>query len=93
MSTVGTTTAPRTGAVAAAHQAIVANATRVTLPWIGTVQLPAPQRLVWYGGVIVIAAFDLIDWPVAVVLAVGHALAEQHHNQLVHDFGEALEEV
>ena len=79
--------------VAAARQAITANTTHLTLPFgLGEVTLPAPQRLAWYGGVVTIALLDLLDWPVAIVLVVGHALAEDHHHRVLHDFGEALEE-
>lgn len=86
---------PRTvngGVRAAARQAIDKNTARVNLPGLGVITLPSPMRLAWYGGLATIAAFGIIEWPVAAVLAAGHLLAEDHHNRLLHDFGEALEE-
>lgn len=85
---------PRDAGPVAAMRAIEMNSIRLNLPLgIGFVTLPAPQRLAWYGGLAAIAAFGLIDWPIAAVLALGHLLSEDHHNQILRDFGEALEEV
>ncbi len=39
-----------------------------------------------------LAAFELIDWPVAVVIAAGHLLASNHHNKLLEELGEAIED-
>jgi hypothetical protein len=88
------TAAPLAGSpAAAARRVITANTMHLTLPFgLGEVTLPAPQRLAWYGGVVAIAALELIDWPIAIVLLVGHALAEDHHHRVLQDFGEALEE-
>jgi hypothetical protein len=35
---------------------------------------------------------ELIDWPVAVVIAAGHLLAHNHHNRLLEELGEAIED-
>src|SRR5947209_3151654 len=84
----------RGGARAAAADATEKNSTQLKLPYgIGVITLPAPQRLAWYGGVTVVATAGLLEWPVAVILIVGHLLAEDHHNRLIHDFGEGLAEV
>jgi hypothetical protein len=65
----------------------------VTLPdGLGTVRLPEPERLAFYGGLFALAAFGVLDWPVAIVLGIGHVLAEQHRHRFVEDFGEALAE-
>jgi len=65
----------------------------VTLPDdLGTLRLPEPKRLAYYGGLAALAAFGILDWPVAIALGIGHVLAEQHHNKFVEDFGEALSE-
>jgi len=65
----------------------------VTLPdGLGTVRLPEPERLAYYGGLAALAVFGILDWPVAIVLGVGHVLAEQHHHRSLQDFGEALAE-
>ena len=63
----------------------------VTLPDpIGVVRLPAPQRLAYYAGLAALAAFGILDWPVAAVLGIGHLLAEDHHHRVLAEFGEAL---
>jgi len=64
----------------------------MTLPLLGTVALPSGDELAFLAGVGVLAAFEVIEWPVAVLLGVGHALALDHRHRLLHDFGEALEE-
>ncbi len=66
---------------------------RVTLPGdLGRLRLPEPQRLAFYGGLAALAVFGILEWPVAVVLGVGHLLADDHNHKLVRDLGEALEE-
>jgi hypothetical protein len=83
---------PRAAGRLAALKAIEQNSVRLNLPGVGTVTLPPPQHLAWYGGIAAVAALGCLEWPVAGVLVVGHLLAQDHHNRLVHDFGEALEE-
>lgn len=48
---------------------------------IGTVRLPSPQRLAFYGGIATLAVFGIVDWPVALVIGIGHLLAEDHHQR------------
>ncbi|MBV8930660.1 MAG: hypothetical protein JO152_16180 [Mycobacteriaceae bacterium] len=62
------------------------------LPVVGHVRIPHPDRLAFYAGLAALAAFSLLDWPVAVVLAVGHALSENHHSRVARELGEVLEE-
>jgi hypothetical protein len=65
----------------------------VNLPVLGQVTVPRPEQLAYYGGLAALAAFEIIDWPVAIAVAAGHMLANNHHNQLLEEFGEALEDV
>ena len=65
----------------------------INLPLVGQVEIPRPEQLAFYGGVAALAAFELIDWPVAVVITAGHLLAANHHNKLLEELGEAMEEV
>ena len=65
----------------------------VNLPVLGQVEIPRPEQLAYYGGLAALAAFELIDWPVAVVIAAGHLLASNHHNRLLEELGEAIEDV
>lgn len=64
----------------------------VNLPVLGQVEIPPPEALAYYGGLAALAAFELIDWPVAVVIAAGHLLASNHHNRLLEELGEAIED-
>ncbi|MBV9514018.1 MAG: hypothetical protein JO280_08285 [Mycobacteriaceae bacterium] len=64
----------------------------VNLPMVGRVQLPRPEHLAYYGGLGVLAALQLLEWPLALVLGVGHALAENHHSRVAQELGEALDE-
>ena len=49
----------------------------ITVPVIGTLTLPTPDRLVFYGVLGALGAFGVIEWPVALVVGVGHYLSEQ----------------
>jgi hypothetical protein len=59
---------------------------------LGVIRLPEPERLAFYGGITVLAAVGILEWPVAVVLGIGHLLAEDHHHKVLAEFGEALAE-
>jgi hypothetical protein len=65
---------------------------QVPLPGGGTVRLPPPQELAFFGGLAFLAAVEVIEWPIAAVLGLGHLLAEDHHHRLIRALGEALEE-
>lgn len=65
----------------------------VTLDVFGTrLELPPPEQLAFLAGVGALAAFEILEWPVALVLGVGHQLAHSHHGRMLREFGEALEE-
>jgi hypothetical protein len=64
----------------------------VNLPVLGNMEIPRPEQLAYYGGLAALAAFELIDWPVAVVIAAGHLLASNHRNRLLEELGEAIED-
>ncbi|BBZ46068.1 hypothetical protein MPRM_33490 [Mycobacterium parmense] len=64
----------------------------VNLPVLGQVEIPRPEQLAYFGGLAALAAFELIDWPVAVVIAAGHFLASNHHNKILEELGDAMEE-
>jgi hypothetical protein len=64
----------------------------VCLPVVGDVQLPPPQHLVWYGAVAALVAIECIEWPVALLLAAGKALADNRHSAMLRQVGEALED-
>jgi hypothetical protein len=64
----------------------------VTLPVLGRVQVPRPEQLAFYGALGALAAVEIIEWPVAVVLGVGHALMQNEHSRVAQELGEALED-
>ena len=64
----------------------------INLPLIGQVEIPRPEALAYYGGLAALAALELIDWPVAVVIAAGHLLASNHNNRLLKEVGQALKD-
>jgi hypothetical protein len=81
---------PDAAARTAAH-VVGKHALTITLPGdLGVVRLPEPERLAFYGGISALAAFGILDWPVAVVLGIGHLLAEDHQHKVLSAFGEAL---
>ena len=48
-------------------------------------------RLGWYAGVAVMAIVEIIEWPLAVVMMVGHEVAHRTHRQALRDFAEGIE--
>jgi hypothetical protein len=83
---------PGLHALIAAEQAVQRDALRVRLPVIGELRLPARDEVVFLGGVVVLAVIGVLEWPVAVLLGVGHELAANRHHKVLRAFGEALEE-
>lgn len=64
----------------------------VSLPLVGKVQVPRPEQLAFYGALGALAAVEIIEWPVALVLGVGHALMQNEHSRVAAEIGEALED-
>jgi hypothetical protein len=56
------------------------------------VDLGPPDQLVYFAGIATLAALEIIDWPLAVIIAAGHLLADQRRSRTLHAFGEALEQ-
>ena len=86
------TNSHRTGAGRAARDALARHRVALSLPVVGDVRLPPPPHLVWYGGVAALVALECIEWPIALILATGKALADNRHSAVLKEFGEALEE-
>jgi len=64
----------------------------VTLPVIGLrLSLPKPERLAWYAGVGIMAAFELVDWEVALIICAGHWIADNVHNKTVAELASGAE--
>ena len=48
--------------------------------------------MAFYGGIAALALLGVVDWPVALVIGIGHVLADDRRHRLLADFGEALGE-
>jgi hypothetical protein len=77
---------------AAAEEALHENQTALHLPGVGDVSLPPLDHLAWYAGVATLTALELIEWPVALVLAAGKMLADNRSHRTLRSLGDALEE-
>jgi hypothetical protein len=80
----------------ATRRAVHDNKTHLTVPIPGgyvSLELPPPDRLAFYGGLTVAAAFGAITWPMAIVTGLGHALADDHSNRTLEAVGEVLDAV
>jgi hypothetical protein len=56
----------------------------------GATQRPHP-RLAWYAGLAVMAAIEVIEWPLAILMMLGHEIAHRAHSQALRDFAEGIE--
>ncbi|HEY5148904.1 MAG TPA: hypothetical protein VIJ23_03610 [Mycobacterium sp.] len=54
----------------------------VRLPLVGTVRVPPPDQLAFYGILGGLAVLELIDWPVALAMGLGSALVARHFSEL-----------
>lgn len=74
----------------AAAKAVDAEATIVTIPFAGTLHLPSKGSLTYFAALGALAAFGVIEWPIAAVVGIGHLLAQQRGNAVLEEFGEGL---
>ena len=74
----------------AAVEAVQAHTTALTLPCVGKVELPSRGSFAYYAAVAGLTALGLIDWPVALLVAAGHLLAQQHGHAVLEEFGEGM---
>ncbi len=77
---------------AAAQKVHQAEHMSLNLPIIGPVDLPPPEHLMYYGGIGLLAGLEIIEWPIALLVAAGHALSQQQHSRAIEELGEGLEE-
>ncbi|MGC8513633.1 MAG: hypothetical protein ACP5P1_11475 [Acidimicrobiales bacterium] len=68
------------------------NVTVLRLPIVGKLSFPPLEHLAWYAGVGALTALELIEWPIALVLLVGKALADNQTHRTLRSFGEAMED-
>ena len=63
----------------------------VELPLVGRVRIPRPDQVAYFGGLVVLVALEIIEWPIAAAIAAGHILASNHHNTVLEEIGEVIE--
>lgn len=64
----------------------------VNVPVFGKVRIPRPEQVAYFGVLAALAAFEIVEWPIALVVAAGHVLAENQHSRVAREFGEALQD-
>ena len=64
----------------------------INVPGLGTIDLGPPDQLAYLAGIATLAALEIIEWPLACIIAAGHVLADQRRSATLHAFGEALEQ-
>jgi xanthosine utilization system XapX-like protein len=64
----------------------------VNLPILGRVRVPRPEQVAYFGALGALAAFEIIEWPIALAIAAGHALAQNQRSRVAQEIGEALED-
>lgn len=64
----------------------------VRLPGTETkLSLPDRPSLIWYAGLGVMAAAELIEWPVALIVAGTHLIETQSHNRDVEELADGIQ--
>ena len=51
----------------------------------------SPEHLAWYVGLTVMALFEVVEWPIAIVIAVGHEIAHRSRNKALRELAEGIE--
>ncbi len=92
MATTTNRTSTHKASADAARTAIDHHASTLRFPGLGDVRLPPADQLAFLGGLGLLAALEIIEWPVAAVVAAGHALMANRNNRMVREFGDALED-
>jgi hypothetical protein len=54
-------------------------------------QSRGPEHLAWYAGITVMALFEVIEWPVALIIAVGHEIAHRSRSKALRELAEGIE--
>ena len=64
----------------------------VTLPGTGTrINLPNRAGLVWYAGIATMATVELIEWPIALLVAGTHFVENHSHSRDIQELAEGIE--
>ncbi|GII28127.1 hypothetical protein [Planotetraspora mira] len=63
----------------------------VTLPLVGTVTVPPPDRLAFYAVLGLLGVLEIVEWPIVLLVGAGHFLAHQRRYPTLQGVGEAAE--
>jgi len=50
-----------------------------------------PEHVAWYAGLTMMALLEVIEWPVAIVIAVGHEIAHRSRNKALRELAKGIE--
>lgn len=62
----------------------------ITLPLVHAAVLP--EQLAYFGALGVLAALELIEWPLAAVLVTGHVIASRAHRRILREIAAGVDE-
>jgi hypothetical protein len=65
----------------------------VKLPLVGPVDLPSGPHLLWFASAAALAAVDIVEWPVALLMIIGKALSDSDRSEPVRTLGRVMEAV
>jgi len=54
-------------------------------------RLPQHPRIAWYAGLAAMAAVEIVEWPLAILMMLGHEISHRAHNEALRDFAEGVE--
>jgi hypothetical protein len=86
------TAPPAAPAAPAAPDGAATTGWHVDIPLIGPVGWPPTGNLAFLAAIGGLAALEVVAWPVAAALAVGHVLAQAHDHPALRAVGEGLED-
>ena len=49
------------------------------------------RHLAWYAGLGVMAAIEVVEWPLALLMMLGHEIAQRAHTAALRDFAEGIQ--
>jgi len=64
---------------------------RAAVPLSRATRLAQHPRFTWYAGLAVMAALEIIEWPLAILMIAGHEIAHRTHSQELRELAEGVE--
>ncbi|MEU0569809.1 hypothetical protein ABZ297_31140 [Nonomuraea sp. NPDC005983] len=63
----------------------------INLPVLGPIPVPEGNQLAFYAVLGILGALEIVEWPVVLIVGVGHLLSSQHRFRLLQQLGQAAE--